>query len=304
MADAEDGQQILCLTAAVLGGFGLVVLAGLAAAKLRGRSARALVTKYLAWFLIIPPILVPLVYSRWIFQGVVLLISLQCMREFSRVTGLWADRTMMAACYLLIAAVYVPVLGGWYALHQCAPAIVLGLLVLLPVVRGRYERMLQEVSLSVLGVLYFGWFLSHLAYLRNCRFGVAAAFFLMVLVECNDALAYLWGQWLGRHQLSPRISPNKTVEGAACAAACVLLAGYALRGMIPGGGAAAAVLLAGAIAVLGVMGDLVISFIKRDVAVKDMGRSIPGHGGFLDRCDSIILAAPVFFHATRGLYGA
>ena len=326
-------KQVLLLTACFLGGFGLVVLLAVAAGRAKGRSRRAglaaasppgtvptyvgmpwpdgwqagtrpLVAKYLMWFVMIPPIILPLVYSRPLFQVVVCLLSLQCLREFAHVTGLWADRGMMRLCYLLTAGMYVPIVLGQHALHQAAPALAVGVLVLVPIVRGRYEHMLQKVSLSVLGVLYFGWFLSHLASLRNLAGGAACAFFLMALVVSNDALAYLWGTWLGRHRLSARISPNKTIEGAVGAAACVLLLGLLLRGLLGDMGIARAMLLAGVISALGICGDLVVSFIKRDLGVKDMGSAIPAHGGLLDRCDSLILAAPVFYHAVRYFHAA
>lgn len=262
-----------------------------------------MLVKYLAWLLMIPPILLPLMFSRTLFQAVVLLISLQCMREFVRVSGLWADRPMAWLCYALTAAVYVPVFAGWPAAHQAAPVLAIGLLVLAPIVRGDYEHMLQKVSLSMLGVLYFGWFLSHLACLRDLRHGIVYAFYLMVLVECNDAFAYLWGTWLGRHKLTPRISPNKTVEGAVLAGGSVLAVGYLLAYLLPSAGTAAVLLVGATVAVLGACGDLVVSFIKRDLRIKDMGAAIPGHGGVLDRCDSLILTSPVFFHLMRAIHG-
>ena len=265
--------------------------------------ARDLLVRYLAWLIIIPPILLPLVFSRLLFQVVILLLSLQCLREFARATGLWSDRRIMRLCYVLVAAIYLPVLAGWYGVHQAAPVLAVAALLIAPIVRGSYEHMLQKVSLSILGVLYFGWFFSHLAYLRNLPCGVGAAFFLMVLVVCNDAFAYLWGKWLGRHKLAPRISPNKTIEGAVLGAAAAAGVAVLLRGLLPGLSVAMAGSLSAAVSVLGICGDLVISVIKRDVGVKDMGASIPGHGGVLDRCDSVILVAPVFFHVLRCCYG-
>jgi len=304
MDDQQIGRQILWLTACIMAGFGLVVLIGSVVGRKRGRSPRALLVKYLAWFLLIPPILLPLLYSRVLFQVVVLLLSLQCIREFAVVTGLWSDRRAVWLCCSATVGIYVPVFAGWYGGHQAGAALAVGLLLLLPIARGRYDHMLQKVSLSVLAVVYFGWFLSHLAYLRNLAHGIVCVFFLLVLVECNDAFGYLWGKWLGRHKLSPRISPNKTVEGAVCGAASVLLVAYLLGCLLPGVGGLRGVLAAMLISVLAICGDLVVSFIKRDVRVKDMGSAIPGHGGFLDRADSLILAAPAFFHVTRIFYEA
>ncbi len=299
MGTPRIGEQILYLTVCIMGGFGLTTVVACVVARVRGASARPLAVKYLVWFAMIPPILLPLVYSRMLFQAVVLLLSLQCVREFNRVTGLWQDRPVAWLCYGLVVGMYVPVFGGWYGLHQAGPMLAVGVLLLVPIARGRYRHMLQTVCLSILAVLYFGWFLSHLAYLRDLAHGVACAFYLLVLVACNDAFGYLWGTWLGRHKLIPRISPSKTIEGAVLASASVVLMGYLLGRALPGIDPVAAALLAVPVAVLGTCGDLVVSFIKRDVRVKDMGRAIPGHGGILDRCDSLILTAPAFFHVVR-----
>jgi phosphatidate cytidylyltransferase len=295
--------HILLLTAALMAAFGIVVAVASVAARFKGTSARPLVIRYLSWFLMIPPVLLPLLYSRQLFQAVILLLSLQCIREFGRATGLWQDRAAMRQCYLLTLCVYLPLFAGWYRLYQLGPLVAMAILLVTPIFRGRYEHMLQKVSLSILGVLYFGWFLSHLAYLRDFEYGVPAAFWLLTLVACGDAFGYLWGKWLGRHKLTPRISPNKTVEGALCAILCVMLVGFLLRGFLPDMSVALVMLLAMLVAVLGICGDLVISFIKRDVGVKDMGVAIPGHGGILDRCDSLILTAPAYFHLVRCFHG-
>ncbi len=233
MDSAGIGNRILWLTALVLGAFGVIVAAASLVLRRTGRSPRPLLTKYGAWFVIAPVIVLPLVYSRMLFQVVVMLLSLQCIREFSRVTGLWADRGMMRISYLLAAGLYVPVLARWYGLHQAGPLMVMGVLLLVPIFRGHYEHMVQKVSLSILAVLYFGWFLSHLAYMRNLDGGIGYVFLLVLLVCCNDAFAFLWGRWVGRHKLSPRISPNKTVEGAALAAVSVIGVAFLMRGVLP-----------------------------------------------------------------------
>jgi len=301
MTDPNVGIRVLVLTGGILGAFGLVVGAAAVIARLTGRSARGMVKRYLAWGMILPPVVLPLIISRTLFQVVVLLLSLQCLREFTRATGLWADRGMTRLAYVLTAAMYVPIFLGRPEIHQAVPLVALGLLVLAPIVRGQYDQMLQKVSLTALGVLYFGWFLSHLALLRSFEHGIAYVFYLMVLVECNDAFGYLWGSWLGRRKLTPQISPNKTVEGAALGVLSVVGVAALLRQVLPSVGGVAMVLLGGLVAVLGLAGDLVVSVIKRDLRVKDMGAAIPGHGGVLDRCDSMILAAPVVFHTVRYL---
>jgi phosphatidate cytidylyltransferase len=303
MSEAEAGRAVLLLTLAIVTGFGLLVSIWSIIARKRGESARPIWIKYLAWFVIIPPILIPLVYSRSVFQGIVLLLSLLCFREYTRVTGLWSDRRLVGVCYLAIVAIYYPVFTTWYGLYQAMPLYAIALVLALPVIRDTYEHMIQKVCLSVLGVIYFGWFFSHLAYLRNVEHGIAYIFLLLVLVESNDAFGYLWGTLLGRHKLAPRISPHKTIEGTFAAAASVMVLAWLLRYLVPSISTPHLLLLTFILAVFGTCGDLTISYIKRDLGIKDTGALIPGHGGLLDRFDSILFTAPLYFHFLRYFYG-
>jgi len=303
MTEAQIGVRILWTTGAIMAAFGAVVLSVVLIARARARSARDLVVKYAAWFLIVPVVVVPLVCSRLGFQAVVCLLSLACFREYSRACGLWTDRGLVTLSYGLIACSYLPIFAGSYGLFQLTPLCVLGVLLVVPLRRNSYEHMIQKVCLTLLGVLCFGYLLSHLAYLRGSRHGLAAAFLLMTLVVCNDACAYLWGKLLGRHRLITAISPNKTAEGAVGGMLSVIAVAWLLRGMWPTDDPLPLVSAAVVVSVLGTFGDLVVSFIKRDLGIKDMGSAIPGHGGVLDRVDSLILSAPVFFHVARVCYG-
>ena len=123
------------------------------------------------------------------------------------------------------------------------------------------------------------------------------AFFVLV-VQASDVLQYVWGKLLGRHKIAPRLSPSKTVEGFAGGVVSATALGAALWWLTPFPPFHAA-LMALAITLMGFCGGLVMSAIKRDRGVKDWGWMISGHGGMLDRLDSVIFAAPVFFHLTR-----
>lgn len=125
--------------------------------------------------------------------------------------------------------------------------------------------------------------------------------FLVVVSQMSDVLQYVWGKLAGRRKIAPRISPGKTWEGFLGGVGCAVLIGAGLWWATPfGPGAAAAMALV--IALLGFVGGLVMSAIKRDSGVKDFGSSIQGHGGFLDRLDSLCFSAPVFFYLTRYFY--
>lgn len=122
--------------------------------------------------------------------------------------------------------------------------------------------------------------------------------FLLLVVQASDILQYVWGKLLGRHAIAPRVSPNKTWEGFLGGVLSATLLGTALWRVTPfAAWQAAAMSLA--ITLLGFAGGLTMSAIKRDRGVKDYGTFIEGHGGVLDRIDSICFAAPIFFHLTR-----
>lgn len=119
--------------------------------------------------------------------------------------------------------------------------------------------------------------------------------FLVFLTEINDVMQFIWGKLLGRHKILPKISPNKTWEGFLGGVISTTVIGYFLGFLTPLS-APNVILVSALIAIAGFSGDVVISAIKRDKGIKDMGNSIPGHGGVFDRIDSLAYTAPVFFH--------
>jgi phosphatidate cytidylyltransferase len=122
--------------------------------------------------------------------------------------------------------------------------------------------------------------------------------YLILLVESSDVLQYIWGKLCGRRAIAPTVSPGKTVEGFAGGIATATLLGCALSPITPFAPWQAA-LLSFVTTIMGFAGGLVMSAIKRDRGAKDFGTAIAGHGGILDRIDSLCFAAPVFFHLTR-----
>src|SRR5690606_17995265 len=122
--------------------------------------------------------------------------------------------------------------------------------------------------------------------------------FLIVVVQLSDVLQYVWGKLLGKHRIAPRLSPSKTVEGFVGGVLSATAIGAGLWWMTPFAMLPAG-LLAFTLAILGFFGGLVMSAIKRDRGVKDWGHVIAGHGGFIDRLDSVVFSAPIFFHLVR-----
>jgi phosphatidate cytidylyltransferase len=172
---------------------------------------------------------------------------------------------------------------------------------------GDTERFLERTAISQWGLTICVYFVSYVPALLMLRIpgyeGQAPKlmFFLVLVVQTSDVLQYIWGKTLGRRPVAPSISPNKTWEGFVGGVASATLLGAAIWWATPFSPLAAA-LMAFVITTMGVAGGLIMSAIKRDRGVKDYGALIAGHGGVLDRIDSLCFAAPVFFHLTRYFY--
>ena len=150
---------------------------------------------------------------------------------------------------------------------------------------------------TVGGILYIGWLLSYLVALRGLDDGRDWVFLALFTVFASDTTAFFVGRALGKHHLAPHISPGKTWEGAIAGvlgAIIVSLFLVTLLGLPLGYGGA--ILMGLLISVFGQLGDLVESLLKRNMGVKDSGKLIPGHGGFLDRIDSVVFAGVVVYY--------
>jgi len=127
--------------------------------------------------------------------------------------------------------------------------------------------------------------------------------FLVIVVQASDVLQYVWGKLMGKRKIAPRLSPSKTVEGFVGGVGSATILGALMWWITPFNPLEAGA-MALIIALMGFFGGLVLSAVKRDRGVKDWGATIAGHGGFIDRLDSLIFAAPIFFHLTRFWWAA
>lgn len=162
------------------------------------------------------------------------------------------------------------------------------------------KQYLGAASATIFGVFYVAFTLSWLVPLRFSRpaTGRMLTFLLFLVIWAGDICAYFLGRAIGRTLLFPRVSPKKTVEGAAAGLLGSLLAGWGFaRFFWKTADLKTVILLAGLVAVAGQVGDLVESALKRAAAVKDSGAILPGHGGMLDRIDSLLFGAPILWLA-------
>jgi phosphatidate cytidylyltransferase len=159
----------------------------------------------------------------------------------------------------------------------------------------------EPVAVTLLGVAYVNWLLGYAFWLRDLDAGVAWVLLLVSVTWLGETAAYVVGSTLGRHQLAPSISPRKTIEGAV---AQLVMSGLAALGarawFFPALSLESAIVVGLLLGIAGQVGDLIESAIKRSVGTKDTGRLIPGHGGMLDRVDSLLVNTPVlFYYATH-----
>lgn len=232
------------------------------------------------------------------------LLSFVALKEFfSIVPTRQADRRVLWWAYAAIPAQYYWVATEWYGMFLIfIPIYVFLFLPMRAVFIGETKGFIRSLGTIHWAVMLSVLCLSHIAYLLKLPVineeagALGLVLFLIFITQFNDVCQYVWGKTFGKHKIIPKVSPKKTWEGFIGGVLTVtivsgFLAPYLtpltmLEGFIAGT----------LIAISGFVGDVVISSVKRDLAIKDSGTLIPGHGGLLDRVDSLIYTAPLFFH--------
>jgi phosphatidate cytidylyltransferase len=293
---------------------GLLVVAGTLLAVLRF-ALRKDVTHawkaYRGWLIMIPLVLGALLLGREATIVFFVLLSISAFTEFARATGLYRDWWMTGVALQGILAVGAVSLvdqpgsatRGWYGMLMALPVYVVAAILMVPILRDRAKGQLQLIALALLGFIYIGWMFGHMGFLANSRHAHAYLLFLLLGVPLCDIAAFTSGRIFGGRKFRPNISPNKTWAGALGAFAVSMAFPWIVRFSFPHF-TTRDLLLSGLIVGIGSqLGDLSISVIKRDIGIKDMGALISGHGGILDRVDSLIYVAPLFFHMVRYFHG-
>jgi len=266
---------------------------------------------YRGWLIMIPLVFAALYFGRETTVVFFTLLAIGAFTEFARATGLYRDWWLTGVVLLGITAVGVvsfidepnTTTHGWYGMLMALPVYVVAAILMIPILRDRAKGQLQPIALALLGFIYMGWMFGHMAFLANARNAYGYLLYLLVAVPLCDIAAFTFGKFFGRHKFRPNISPNKTWEGAIGAFAVSMAFPWLVRFSFPEF-ATRELILAGLIVGIGSQfGDLSISLIKRDIGIKDMGALLEGHGGILDRVDSLIYVAPLFFHMVRYFHG-
>jgi phosphatidate cytidylyltransferase len=235
------------------------------------------------------------------------LLSFAAMREFLTLTAKSrADHYALAAAFFIVLPVqYYLIWIDWYGLYSIfIPVYAFLFLPIISALRGETENFLTRVSETQWGLMICVFAASHVPALLTLKIpgyegkSILLIAFLVVVVQGSDVLQYVFGKVFGRHKIAPVLSPSKTWEGFLGGVLSASVLGACLWWMTPFA-FWQAFLVSLLLAIMGFFGGLVMSAIKRDKGVKDWGHLIAGHGGFIDRLDSVVFSAPIFFHVVR-----
>ncbi|QWP76912.1 phosphatidate cytidylyltransferase [Lysobacter sp. K5869] len=266
-----------------------------------------LVARIRAWWVMVLLIGVAFAIGRVGMIVLFALVSLFALREFITLTPTRRSDyyALLAAFYLALPLQYWLVYIDWYGLYTLLiPVYAFLLLPILSAIGEDTTRYLERAAKVQWGLMICVFCISHVPALINLKIpgyegrNLLLVAFLVIVVQSSDVLQYVWGKLCGKRLIAPRLSPSKTVEGFVGGVASATALGAALWWITPFTPWQAAA-LALVINLMGFYGGLVMSAIKRDRGIKDWGHMIEGHGGVLDRLDSVCFAAPVFFHLIR-----
>lgn len=257
------------------------------------------------WWLIVAVFAVAVLFNRTVSVIVLGFVSFLAFKEYlSLIPTRRADHRVLFWAYLAIPVQFYWVWRGWYGLFIIfIPVYVLLFLPLRMILIGQTQGFLHAIGTLHWGLMITVFSLSHMAFMlvlppENNPVGGAMGLliYLVFLTELNDVAQYMWGKSFGRRKIVPTVSPNKTVAGFLGGVITTTVLAAVLAPWLTPLTAWESIGAGGLIGVAGFVGDVTISALKRDLGVKDSGSLLPGHGGLLDRLDSLTYTAPLFFH--------
>lgn len=296
----------------LIGGvFALLAIAsaiGFALSRLRPNETVAnLNARIKAWWAMVAVFSVAFAVGKELTIALFALTSFYCLREFLSITPTRPEdhRAVAVAFYLFVPLQYWLIWDGWQSLFSILiPVWAFLALPVLAVLKGETEDFMARTARIQWALMLTVFCISHAPALLILKIpgfegqNFLLLFFLITVVQLSDVLQYVFGKLWGRHKVAPRVSPAKTWEGLIGGGLSATAAGTALWWITPFAPWQVA-LMALAIVLAGFAGGLVLSAVKRSLGAKDWSTMIEGHGGALDRMDSVSFAAPVFFHLTN-----
>lgn len=260
-----------------------------------------------AWWVMILIIFAAAALGFYGVIGLFFVISFMALREFLSLLYIRrGDHLALAACfYIILPLQYFLVAIDWFSMFTIfIPVYGFLFLPILSALLGDTAHFLDRSTKVQWALMISVFCISHVPAILTLDIEgfedkkLLLMIFLILVVQSSDVLQYVWGKLFGKHKIAPKLSPSKTVEGFVGGVVSASVLGGLLYWLTPFN-PVQAVLMSLLICLMGFLGGLVMSAMKRSMGVKDWGNMISGHGGMLDRMDSLCFAAPIFFHVVR-----
>ena len=260
-----------------------------------------------AWWVMILIIFAAAALGFYGVIGLFFVISFMALREFLSLLYIRrGDHLALAACFYVILPIqYILVAIDWFSMFTIfIPVYGFLFLPILSALLGDTTHFLDRSTKVQWALMLSVFCISHIPAILTLDIEgfedkkLLLMIFLILVVQSSDVLQYVWGKLFGKHKIAPKLSPSKTVEGFVGGVISASVLGGLLYWLTPFN-PVQAVLMSLLICLMGFLGGLVMSAMKRSMGVKDWGNMISGHGGMLDRMDSLCFAAPIFFHVVR-----
>ncbi|MDR2395432.1 MAG: phosphatidate cytidylyltransferase [Endomicrobium sp.] len=263
-----------------------------------------LLTRILTAVVCIPAVFSCIFLGNIPFYLMMFIVSFFCVYEYLNISKKYNPHRTLSLVSAVLFFLFLQFFNNCPINKVSFSAIVIALTFFIKEVFGKSPKFsVERIAISFFGTFFIPLSLIHMVYLRNLYGGMEIIFFIFLVVWVLDTAAYAFGFMCGKHKLAQYVSPKKTVEGAIAGVIFGVLTAFICRTFFMKDvlSVHSSLILGFIIAVAGQFSDLAESLIKRDGDIKDSGKAIPGHGGFFDRFDSYIFAAPAVYYVLKFL---
>lgn len=284
-----------------------IIFYGIKIIKGESKLLSELISRTLSWWVMILIFTLVIFINREVATIGIALLSLIAFRELSSNLNLRnTDRRSLLWCYIAIPFQFMAAYTQYYGFFVIfIPVIMYLFLTLRTVSSGDVQNITRSLGMIHWSVMLTVFSFSHLAYILSLppKEGFTAGnggmiLFIVLITEVNDVYQFTCGKLFGKNKIIPTVSPNKTIEGFVGGLILTTITGYFLNFLLPVN-TDKTIILTILLCVVGFGGDITLSAVKREHKIKDMGTSIPGHGGMMDRLDSLAFTTIAFFYLMR-----
>jgi phosphatidate cytidylyltransferase len=289
-------EPIYVQTFSIVMGVLLTLTVGFFFLRSRSPQLQAGWASLVSWSIATPVLFVLLGASgNWALIGLGI-VSVMAFKIFYQLTGMYHRSYFVWLSYIGVAALCYLIHTGSRELYNTMPMIFFATICLIPIVRNSHKQMIQYMALTLMAFMFLGWSFLHMGWILKLDRGPYLAIYITILTEVFDNLSLAVSRFFGSHKMFSRITPRRNWEGFFVAAPLTLVLAFSFRHLLPE--QSEQWWIASGIAAVfgGSLGDLVLSVIRRDLGIKDVGVFIIGRGDFLSVIDRLIFVAPIFYY--------